>query len=311
MTTPNIPHHYGDELPLYVAGHVSPEESADIERHLAECAACRRECDLWRSLPAALASGDSVPSRDLANDEVWSKIAPRLYDTPTMNGRATSMSFTSDIPPRPPSPSRPPRTMRRNTWAAVAVVLVIVVLMGGFFAVLKGRNTSPSVGGKPPTATATATSTPTPEPTATPTPEPTATISTAPPAVNVSGTWTGNGPDYTPGNTNGSTTACYKLVLSQAQGSSIVTGNFTPFFGTPCGSNPNSFLISGSVHGLQFTATTAPGNSSMAALAMPVSPLHPVSSCGLITFMLTYHSPATLTGTISNCLTVNITFTRH
>ena len=46
MTRPNFPRHYSDELPLYVAGHVSPEERAAIDRHLAACAACRRECDL-------------------------------------------------------------------------------------------------------------------------------------------------------------------------------------------------------------------------------------------------------------------------
>ena len=32
MTTPNFSRHYYDELPLYVAGHVSPEERAAIDR---------------------------------------------------------------------------------------------------------------------------------------------------------------------------------------------------------------------------------------------------------------------------------------
>ena len=45
MTTPNFPRHYGEALPLYVAGHVSPEERAAIDRHLAECAECRCECE--------------------------------------------------------------------------------------------------------------------------------------------------------------------------------------------------------------------------------------------------------------------------
>jgi len=36
MTTPHAPRHYGDALPLYVAGHVSPKERTAIDRHLAE-----------------------------------------------------------------------------------------------------------------------------------------------------------------------------------------------------------------------------------------------------------------------------------
>jgi hypothetical protein len=158
MTTPNFPRHYGDGLPLYVAGHVSPEERAAIDRHLAECAACRRECELWRTLPDALASLDSAPSSDLATDETWSKLASRLYDNAPQNGRTTFMSFTSDIPPQPPSQARATRTIRPNIWVAVAVVLAIIVPMVGVFAVFKGHNTSPLVGGKP-TATVAATAT--------------------------------------------------------------------------------------------------------------------------------------------------------
>lgn len=158
MTTPDFPRHYGDGLPLYVAGHVLPEERAAIDRHLTECAACRREYDLWRTLPDALASLASVPSSDLAADETWSKLAPRLYDNARQNGRTTFMSFTSDTPPQPPSQAQATGTIRPRMWVAVAVVLVIIVSMGGVFAVFKGHNTSPLVVGKP-TATAAATAT--------------------------------------------------------------------------------------------------------------------------------------------------------
>jgi len=161
MTTPKFPRHYGDGLPLYVAGHVSLEERAAIDQHIAECAACRRECELWRTLPDALASLDSVPSSDLATDEAWGKLAPRLYDKAPQNGRTTFMSFNSDIAPQPPA--RAPRPRRPNIWVAVAVVLAIIVPMGGVLAVFKGHNTSPVVGGKPTaTAAAAATATATP-----------------------------------------------------------------------------------------------------------------------------------------------------
>jgi hypothetical protein len=163
MTMPNDPRHYDDELPLFVAGHVTPEKRADIERHLAECAACRRECDLWRSLPDALASFDVAPSPGMTTGEVWSKLAPRLFDMSTMNGRVTFMSFTSDTPPQPPVPSRTARTIRPNIWSAVAIALVVIVLTGGFFVIFKGHSTSPSVGGRP-TATATAAATATVSP---------------------------------------------------------------------------------------------------------------------------------------------------
>jgi hypothetical protein len=161
MTTPNFSRHCGDALPLYVAGHVSPEERAAIDRHLAECAECRRECDLWRTLPDALASLDSAPLSDLAIDETWSKLAPRLYDDAAQNGRTIFMSFTSDIPPQPPSPAKATRTIRPNIWVAVAVVLAIIVPMVGVFAAFKGHNTSPLGRGKP-TATVAATVTVTP-----------------------------------------------------------------------------------------------------------------------------------------------------
>lgn len=155
MTTPDFPRHYGDALPLYVAGHLSPEERAAIDRHLAECAACRRECDLWRALPDALASLHAAPSSDVATDATWSKLAPRLYDNAPQNGRTIFMSFT-DVPPQHPSQARPTRTMRPNLWGAVAAVLALIVLMVGGFAVFKSHTTSPVVGGKL-AATATAT----------------------------------------------------------------------------------------------------------------------------------------------------------
>lgn len=63
----------------------------------------------------------------------------------------------SDFPSEPPlvtQPVHPIRTIRPNTWAAVAVVLVVILLMGGFFAIARGRPTSSSVGAKP-AATAT------------------------------------------------------------------------------------------------------------------------------------------------------------
>lgn len=159
MTRPNFPRHYSDELPLYVAGHVSPEERAAIDRHLAACAVCRCECDLWRLLPDALASLDSASSSEsvLATDETWSELAPRLSDNARQNGRTIFMSFTSDSPPQPPSPTRATRITRPHIWIAVAVVLAIIIPMGGVFAVIKGHNTSPSVGGGKPIATASAT----------------------------------------------------------------------------------------------------------------------------------------------------------
>jgi hypothetical protein len=158
MTTPHVPPHYSDMLPLYVAGHVSPEERAAIDWHLAECVVCRRECDLWRTLPDAFASLDAAPSSDLATDETWSALAPRLDDNARQNGRTIFMSFTSDSPPQPPAQAQATRTMRPNIWITAAVILAIIIPLLGGFAIFKGHGTSQPllVGGKP-AATATAT----------------------------------------------------------------------------------------------------------------------------------------------------------
>ncbi len=160
MTTPHAPRHYGDVLPLYVAGHVSPKERTAIDRHLAECAECRRECDLWRTLPDAFASLDAAPSSDLTTDETWSALAPRLDDNARQNGRTIFMSFTSDSPPQPPAQAQATRTVRPNIWVAAAVILAIIIPLVGGFAIFKSHNTSlsPVAGGKP-TATAVATAT--------------------------------------------------------------------------------------------------------------------------------------------------------
>ncbi len=72
--------------------------------------------------------------------------------------------------------------------------------------------------------------------------------------------------------------------------------------------------LNGTLHGSQLqmsTATASTGENQMTALMMPAQPMHLASSCGPTTLSLTYHAPSTLSGTIANCTTVNITFTKH
>lgn len=57
---------FGDDLALYALGSLAGEERAALERHLAECADCRRELDLLRGDMALLAlevAGPSPPQR--------------------------------------------------------------------------------------------------------------------------------------------------------------------------------------------------------------------------------------------------------
>ncbi|MDI3317053.1 MAG: zf-HC2 domain-containing protein [Bacillota bacterium] len=42
-------------LPFYAAGTLSPAERQEVDRHLASCAACRRELQLWREIAGAVA----------------------------------------------------------------------------------------------------------------------------------------------------------------------------------------------------------------------------------------------------------------
>lgn len=279
MTNPNPSRHVGDELPLYVAGQLAPTERAAIEAHLRECAACRRECAMWQLMPDAFATLNAVPKAQPTSSAAWNTFAARLNDTsPSPNGVHT-MSSTIDMPPRAPAPSQTARTIRPNRWPAVAAVVLVIALMGGLLAFFKGHLPPSSVGTHPST---TATNTPT--------------------GFNLSGTWLGNGAsDLNPNQQD-----CYRIDLTQAPGANTLTGSFGAFAGT-CGT---PYLpLHGTLHGSHLQLSSAVPSSAQAALTTGASAMQPTSSCGATTLDLTFHPSTTLSGTITNCSTVAITFT--
>jgi anti-sigma factor RsiW len=73
--------HYRDRLTEYVDGELPPAESAAVEAHLAECAACRGVAEDLRRLVARAASlEDMGPSQDL-----WPAILQQIrQDQPTV-----------------------------------------------------------------------------------------------------------------------------------------------------------------------------------------------------------------------------------
>jgi len=62
-------------LSAWLDGELSPAESQALERHVAECAACRRTVDRWRRITDA---ARDVPERpEAAWDEIRSRVAER------------------------------------------------------------------------------------------------------------------------------------------------------------------------------------------------------------------------------------------
>lgn len=95
--------HTTDRLPEYVRGRLSDEERADVEAHLASCAACAEELELLEALLAA-------PEPRLERSE-----AERLYT---------------------PLPSTSRATWRAGVWRAAAGV---AILLAGYSVWLASR----------------------------------------------------------------------------------------------------------------------------------------------------------------------------
>jgi hypothetical protein len=59
--------HYQEELPLYVAGLLSPAEVSELEKHLEGCPACQAEQEFWRVISVNILEANTsvVPPGDL------------------------------------------------------------------------------------------------------------------------------------------------------------------------------------------------------------------------------------------------------
>ena len=52
--------HYQEQIPLYVAGRLSSEETFELENHLPGCPTCRTELDFWRTLADEITASDTL-----------------------------------------------------------------------------------------------------------------------------------------------------------------------------------------------------------------------------------------------------------
>jgi hypothetical protein len=101
---------YTDRLSDYIDGELDPRDRADVERHLAACAECRR---VEAELRAVVARAAALPDRDPAAD-LWSGVASRIAD-------ARVAAFA-------------PRTRRRFSFTLpqlAAAGIALMVLSGG------------------------------------------------------------------------------------------------------------------------------------------------------------------------------------
>lgn len=66
-------------LPWFVNGTLERDEAAAVERHLRECARCRREVDLLRQLHVVCATGDPAPDPTPSYRQLHERIARRRW----------------------------------------------------------------------------------------------------------------------------------------------------------------------------------------------------------------------------------------
>ena len=106
-----------NRLSEYLDGDLEPEEARGLERHLNECATCRRELELVRRVVERL---DAAPDREPPED-LWPTLAQRIA--------------TTDVAPEP---SPPVRRWLRST-PRMAAALAGVAVLGSAWMWLGGR----------------------------------------------------------------------------------------------------------------------------------------------------------------------------
>jgi anti-sigma factor RsiW len=141
--------HVAAHLPDYVNNRLPNDKRADVEAHLRECLACRRECDEWRTLATAVRVADIEASPDMPFDRAWSDLRARLpvamsdgpsafagwdlsdvsADDEAFNGASTGAS-----PADAPYSSNAQQTSRHGLRWAVVVAASVALIVSGFAA---------------------------------------------------------------------------------------------------------------------------------------------------------------------------------
>lgn len=130
--------HWTDRLSEYIDGELSFTERVAVEKHLADCAACRETLADLRAVVAAAASApDAAPARDLWQG-IAQHIAPAQSDAVAIGGRGA------------------PRTPRQFSFTLpqlLAASIVLAVLSGsGVFLALGSSGRGAAVATQPPSS---------------------------------------------------------------------------------------------------------------------------------------------------------------
>jgi len=128
--------HWTDRLSEYMDGDLSFTERVAVERHLADCAACRETLADLRAVVAAAASlSDAPPASDLWQG-IAQHIAPAQPGVVAIGARAAQ---------------RAPRQFSFTLPQLLAASIVLAVLSGsGVFLALNGSGRGPAVATQPP-----------------------------------------------------------------------------------------------------------------------------------------------------------------
>jgi anti-sigma-K factor RskA len=100
---------FAEDLALYALGCIEGEERVSLEKHLQECASCRRELDELRGSAALLALTSSGPR-------------------PPARSRARLMEAIAKEPARPPATRRTPWWAFLG-WVTAAAMIVLVAIV--------------------------------------------------------------------------------------------------------------------------------------------------------------------------------------
>jgi hypothetical protein len=112
-------------LPWYVNGTLSPEESAKLEAHLADCAECRAELELERTLNAQISD---LPS---GVEQGWASMRGHLERRPSRSAR-TALGGTVGFLGRPIAMG----------WALAAQAACLALVVGAAWIVLPRTDTA-------------------------------------------------------------------------------------------------------------------------------------------------------------------------
>jgi putative zinc finger protein len=149
MTSPYACARCRERLPWYAARTLPMSERAEVEEHLAGCAACRREVALWRAVGSALSEpGETAPEPVVAQEDVedvtWRGVQSRI----AADGHASESGLrerflmddeTTPVASAPGTPShRGARLAARQPLMALIAAALLIALSATLFGVYGG-----------------------------------------------------------------------------------------------------------------------------------------------------------------------------